>query len=65
MTGWSIELVLLLATVIAVIYALIGGLEAITWALHLLRILPADEMRAILVATSEITNKQVGLFESQ
>jgi Na+(H+)/acetate symporter ActP len=31
MTGWSIELVLLLATVITVIYALIGGLEAI-WA---------------------------------
>lgn len=32
MTGWSMEVVLLLATVITVIYALIGGLEAIIWA---------------------------------
>jgi SSS family solute:Na+ symporter len=32
MAGWSMELVLLLATVISVIYALIGGFEAIIWA---------------------------------
>jgi putative SOS response-associated peptidase YedK len=33
--------------------------------LHLLRILPAEEMRANLVETSNITNKQVSLFDSQ
>lgn len=32
---------------------------------HLLRIFPAEKMRAQLVATSPITNKQVGLFDSQ
>jgi solute:Na+ symporter, SSS family len=32
MTGWSIQIVLLLSTLITVIYALIGGLEAIIWA---------------------------------
>ncbi len=31
---------------------------------HLLRILPSDEMRATLVEKSDITNKQVGLFDS-
>jgi hypothetical protein len=33
--------------------------------LHLLRILPADEMRAALVEKSNITNQQVSLFDSQ
>jgi putative SOS response-associated peptidase YedK len=33
--------------------------------LHLLRILSADEMRAIFAATYDITNKQVSLFDSQ
>jgi putative SOS response-associated peptidase YedK len=33
--------------------------------LHLLRILPADEMRAALVEKSDITNQQVSLFDSQ
>jgi putative SOS response-associated peptidase YedK len=33
--------------------------------LHLLRILPAEEMRAKLVETSDITSKQVSLFDSQ
>jgi len=32
---------------------------------HLLRILPAEEMRLQLVETSPITNAQVGLFDSQ
>jgi putative SOS response-associated peptidase YedK len=32
---------------------------------HLLRILPADEMRATLVEKSNITNLQVNLFDSQ
>ena len=32
---------------------------------HLLRILPAEEMRLQLVETSLITNAQVGLFDSQ
>jgi SSS family solute:Na+ symporter len=32
MTGWSTEFVLLAATLITVVYALIGGLEAIIWA---------------------------------
>jgi putative SOS response-associated peptidase YedK len=32
---------------------------------HLLRILSADEMRATLVEKSNITNQQVGLFDSQ
>lgn len=32
--------------------------------LHLLRILPSEEMQAILVAKSGITNKQVSLFDS-
>jgi putative SOS response-associated peptidase YedK len=32
---------------------------------HLLRILPADGMRATLVEKSNITNQQVGLFDSQ
>jgi hypothetical protein len=34
-------------------------------ALHLLRILPADEMRATLVENSDLTNRQVSLFDSQ
>lgn len=33
--------------------------------LHLLRILPTDEMRATLVAKSNIPNQQVSLFDSQ
>lgn len=33
--------------------------------LHLLRILPADEMRAALIEKSNITNQQVSLFDSQ
>jgi putative SOS response-associated peptidase YedK len=33
--------------------------------LHLLRILPSDEMQALLVEKSDITNKQVSLFDSQ
>jgi putative SOS response-associated peptidase YedK len=33
--------------------------------IHLLRILPADKMRAKLVETTPISNKQVGLFDSQ
>ncbi len=33
--------------------------------LHLLRILPADQMRATLVGPSTITHRQVGLFDSQ
>lgn len=33
--------------------------------IHLLRILPAGKMRARLVETTPITNKQVGLFDSQ
>jgi len=32
---------------------------------HLLRILPAEEMRVQLVEASSITNAQVGLFDSQ
>lgn len=31
---------------------------------HLLRILPSEEMEATLVEKSDITNKQVGLFDS-
>lgn len=33
--------------------------------LHLVRILPADEMRAALIEKSMITNQQVSLFDSQ
>jgi putative SOS response-associated peptidase YedK len=33
--------------------------------IHLLRIFPADKMRAKLVETTPISNKQVGLFDSQ
>jgi putative SOS response-associated peptidase YedK len=33
--------------------------------IHLLRILPAQEMRVQLVETSPITNMQVSLFDSQ
>ena len=33
--------------------------------IHLLRILPADEMRATLVGTTDISSKQVSLFDSQ
>lgn len=33
--------------------------------LHLLRILPADEMRTALIEKSDITNRQVNLFDSQ
>jgi putative SOS response-associated peptidase YedK len=32
---------------------------------HLLRILPADKMRAVLVENTPITNEQVSLFDSQ
>jgi putative SOS response-associated peptidase YedK len=32
---------------------------------HLLRILPAEKMRARLVETTPISNKQVSLFDSQ
>ena len=32
---------------------------------HLLRILPADKMKATLVGATPITNQQVGLFDSQ
>jgi len=32
---------------------------------HLLRILPAEKMRARLVSEDAITNRQVGLFDSQ
>jgi putative SOS response-associated peptidase YedK len=32
---------------------------------HLLRILPADKMKAMLVGATPITNRQVGLFDSQ
>jgi putative SOS response-associated peptidase YedK len=32
---------------------------------HLLRILPANRMKATLVATTLITNKQASLFDSQ
>jgi putative SOS response-associated peptidase YedK len=32
---------------------------------HLLRILPANKMKATLVETTPITNKEVGLFDSQ
>jgi putative SOS response-associated peptidase YedK len=33
--------------------------------IHLLRILPAEEMRATLIERSNITNQQVSLFDSQ
>jgi putative SOS response-associated peptidase YedK len=33
--------------------------------IHLLRILPANEMRTVLVEKSNITNQQVSLFDSQ
>jgi hypothetical protein len=32
---------------------------------HLLRILPADEMRATLLEKTDISSQQVGLFDSQ
>ena len=32
---------------------------------HLLRILPANKMKATLVETTPITNREVGLFDSQ
>jgi putative SOS response-associated peptidase YedK len=32
---------------------------------HLLRILPADEMRATLLEKTDINSQQVGLFDSQ
>jgi hypothetical protein len=32
---------------------------------HLLRILPADKMKATLVDVTPITNQQVSLFDSQ
>ena len=32
---------------------------------HLLRIFPAEKMRARLIKTAPITNKQVGLFDSE
>ncbi len=33
--------------------------------LHLLRVVPADAMRATLIEQSNITNRQVNLFDSQ
>ena len=33
--------------------------------IHLLRIIPSDEMRATLVEQSNISNRQVSLFDSQ
>lgn len=33
--------------------------------IHLLRILPAEEMRATLVEKLNLTNQQVSLFDSQ
>ena len=33
--------------------------------LHLLRILPTDEMRATLLEKSDISSQQVSLFDSQ
>jgi putative SOS response-associated peptidase YedK len=33
--------------------------------IHLLRILPAERMQALLVETTPISNQQVGLFDSQ
>jgi len=40
-TGWRVESLLLLAGVVAVLYALVGGLEAVIW---------ADVLQAILLA---------------